>query len=120
MCDLPIICEKMSLDSDSTRSIDFEPPTLFLVKDFGWPIHSPRYIGDHTQESNPDWNHDPMDCTEARAEAMRKMEVSYALYMANLSKKTTAAKKPTSKEKDGWTRFVMPWRWTARREVAAI
>jgi hypothetical protein len=60
-----------------------------------------------------------MDCAKAKAEAMKKMEVSYALYMANLGKPTTK-KTTTMKDKDGWTRFVMPWKWTARREVAAI
>jgi hypothetical protein len=99
------------------------PPTLFLVQDFGWPKASPRHRGDHTQESNPDWEHDPMDCAKAKAEAMKKMEVSYALYMANMGKpivkKSTMT--TTMKDKDGWTRFVMPWKWTAaRRDVAVI
>jgi hypothetical protein len=118
MSDLPSICEKMSLESMS--SYDSAHSTLYLVKDFGWPTTSPRYRGDHTQESNPDWEHDPMDCTEARAEAMRKMEVSYALYMANLAKKPAGTRKMTPKEKEGWSRYVMPWRWTARREIAAM
>jgi hypothetical protein len=103
--------ESLLSDMDSS-------PTL-LVQDFGWPRASPRYRGDHTQESNPDWEHDPMDCAKAKAEAMKKMEVSYALYMANLGK--PIVKKTTMKDKDGWTRFVMPWKWTARRpEVATI
>jgi hypothetical protein len=120
MSNLSSICEKMSMES---LLLDMDsPPTLFLVLDFGWPRASPRHRGDHTQESNPDWEHDPMDCEDAKAEAMKKMEVSYALYMANLGK--PIAKKPTTptmKDKDGWTRFVMPWKWTARRpEVATI
>jgi len=114
MCDLPVICEKMSFET--IRGADLTPPMHCLVKDFGWPTTSARFKGDHSQENNPDWAHDPLDCTEMRAEAMRKMEVSYALYMANLGK-PLAEKKPEKKE---WTRFVLPWKWTARREVAVI
>jgi hypothetical protein len=117
MSGLSIICEKLSMESLVT-DVD-SPPTLFLVQDFGWPRTSPRYRGDHTQESNPDWEHDPMDCAQAKKEAMKKMEVSYALYMANMSQ-STAKKTTISKDKDGWMRYVMPWKWTVRREVAAI
>ncbi|OAL01259.1 hypothetical protein IQ06DRAFT_139156 [Phaeosphaeriaceae sp. SRC1lsM3a] len=113
MSELSTICEKISMDS--SRS-DFDgPPTLFLVQDFGWPRASPRYRGDHTPQSNPDWEHDPMTCAKARKEAMRKMEVSYALYMANMGQ--PVKKPPATKE---WTRYVMPWKWVARREVAAV
>lgn len=115
MCDLPVINEKMSLET--IRGADATPPMHCMVKDFGWPTTSPRYRGDHTQESNPDWAHDPMQCPEAKEEAMRKMEVSYALYMANMAAPTSTRK--TAEKKDGWTRY-MPWKWTARREVAAI
>ncbi|KAI4605068.1 hypothetical protein J4E80_010751 [Alternaria sp. BMP 0032] len=79
------------------------PPTELLVRDFGWPSVSPRYRGDHTQESNPDWEHDPLDCEKAKAEAFEKMERSYALYMANLEKKP-----PVQKKKNTWARF-LPW-----------
>ncbi|KAH6864753.1 hypothetical protein BKA58DRAFT_413632 [Alternaria rosae] len=79
------------------------PPTELLVRDFGWPSVSPRYHGDHTQESNPDWEHDPLDCEKAKAEAFEKMERSYALYMANLGKKL-----PVQKKKATWARF-LPW-----------
>jgi hypothetical protein len=116
MSDLSTICEKMSMDS--TRSDMDSSPSLFLVQDFGWPRASPRYRGDHTQESNPDWEHDPMACAKAKQEAMRKMEVSYALYMANMGQPITTKK--TSTSKDGWIRYVMPWKWTARREVVAL
>lgn len=108
----------MSMESFCT-DID-SPPTLFLVKDFGWPTTSARYRGDHTQESNPDWEHNPLACTKFKEEAMRKMEVSYALYMANIGRPVTTKKSTTTKDKDSWIRYVMPWRWTARREVAAI
>ena len=94
------------------------PPTDLLVRDFGWPSVSPRYHGDHTQESNPDWDHDPLECEKAKAEAFEKMERSYALYMANLGKPVKASK--TVEKKEGWTRYVMPWKWTARREVAVV
>jgi hypothetical protein len=118
MSDLSIINEKMSMDSKRT---DYDsPPTLFIVKDFGWPATSPRYRGDHTQESNPDWEHDPMACAEAKEGAMKKMEVSYALYMANMAASTTPKKTATSKDKDGWIRFVLPWKWSVRRDVVAI
>jgi hypothetical protein len=116
MSDLSTICEKMSMES--TRSDMDSPPSLFLVQDFGWPRASPRHRGDHTQESNPDWEHDPMACAKAKQEAMRKMEVSYALYMANMGQPITTKK--SSANKDGWIRYVMPWKWTARREVVAI
>jgi hypothetical protein len=118
MSELSTICEKRSMESMCT-DID-SPPTLFLVQDFGWPRTSARYRGDHTQESNPDWEHDPMACEKAKQEAMRKMEVSYALYMENLGKPISTKKAAAAKDKENWTRYVMPWRWTARREVAAI
>jgi|TARA_R110002003_G_scaffold104_41_gene8566 hypothetical protein len=118
MSDLSIINEKMSMDSMRT---DYDSlPTLFIVKDFGWPTTSPRYRGDHTQESNPDWEHDPLACAEAKEGAMKKMEVSYALYMANIAVSTTPKKTATSKDKDGWIRFVLPWKWSVRRDVVAI
>lgn len=79
------------------------PPKSLLVRDFGWPATSARYRGDHTQESNPDWAHDPLDCPKAKEEAFQKMEVSYALYMANLG-----APKPVQKKKAAWARF-LPW-----------
>jgi hypothetical protein len=116
MSELSTICEKMSMES--IRSDIDCPPTLFLVKDFGWPMTSARYRGDHTQESNPDWEHDPMACAKAKKEAMKKMEVSYALYMANLGQPISTKKSNANKE--SWVRYVMPWKWTARREVAAI
>jgi hypothetical protein len=74
-----------------------------LVRDFGWPSLSPRYHGDHTPESNPDWDHDPLECKKAKQEAFEKMERSYALYMANLGRKVPAPKKKAS-----WSRF-LPW-----------
>jgi hypothetical protein len=80
------------------------PPTDLLVRDFGWPTVSPRYHGDHTPESNPDWATDPLECEEAKAEAFEKMERSYALYMANLSGKRA----PAQKKKATWARF-LPW-----------
>lgn len=79
------------------------PPTCLLVRDFGWPASSARYRGDHTHESNPDWDHDPLESPKAKEEAFQKMEVSYALYMANLG---TPVKVP--KKKISWTRF-LPW-----------
>lgn len=115
MSDLPIIHEKMSMDT--IRGVDLTPPVYCLVKDFGWPSTSPRYRGDHTQESNPDWDYNPLECIEAREEAMRKMEASYKIYMANMGQ--PVSDKKSSDKKDSWTRFVMPWRWTLRREVTA-
>lgn len=79
------------------------PPASLLVRDFGWPTTSARYRGDHTQESNPDWDHDPLECPKAKQIAFQKMETSYALYMANLG---TPVKAP--KKKATWTRF-LPW-----------
>jgi len=96
------------------------PPTLYLVKDFGWPTTSPRYRGDHTQLSNPDWEHDPMSCAKMKEEAMKKMEVSYALYMANMNNTTPAKKANATKDKDTWARIMRPWKWTVRREVSAM
>ncbi|KAH8724494.1 hypothetical protein GQ44DRAFT_281055 [Phaeosphaeriaceae sp. PMI808] len=118
MSDLSIIRENSSTYSFQTDSDLL--PTLFLVQDFGWPKTSPRYRGDHTHESNPDWEHDPMGCAKAKEGAMKKMEVSYALYLANMSHPPTTKKSRATKDKDGWTKFVMPWKWTARREVAAL
>ncbi|KAI8939091.1 hypothetical protein NX059_004929 [Plenodomus lindquistii] len=104
----------MSLSSSSSvshmSSIDGRvdllllPPKSLRVRDFGWPADSARYRGDHTQESNPDWAHDPMECPKAKEEAMQKMEVSYALYMANLE----GSKTPAQKKKAAWARF-LPW-----------
>jgi hypothetical protein len=91
---LSVIDEKMGMSL---------PPTDLLVRDFGWPSVSPRYHGDHTQESNPDWDHDPLECEKAKAEAFEKMERSYALYMANLGKRP-----PVQKKKAVWARF-LPW-----------
>jgi hypothetical protein len=119
MSELSTICEKMSMESFRSADTD-SPSTLFLVQDFGWPRASPRYRGDHRQESNPDWDHDPMACAKAKEEAMRKMEVSYALYMANMGQPISTKKSSATKDRDGWIRYVMPWKWTARREVAAI
>lgn len=79
------------------------PPKYLLVRDFGWPTSSARYRGDHTQKSNPDWEHDPLDCPKAKEEAFQKMEVSYALYMANLG-----GPKAVPKKKAAWARF-LPW-----------
>lgn len=76
-------------------------PKCLLVRDFGWPTTSARYRGDHTPENNPDWDHDPLDCPKAKQEAFQKMEVSYALYMANLGT-------PVQKKKAPWARF-LPW-----------
>lgn len=73
-----------------------------LVRDFGWPSVSPRYHGDHTPESNPDWDHNPLDCEKAKQEAFEKMERSYAMYLANMEKKVP------SKKKASWSRF-LPW-----------
>lgn len=73
-----------------------------LVRDFGWPSVSPRYHGDHTPESNPDWDHNPLECEKARQEAFERMEKSYALYMANMGRKVPAPKKVS------WSRF-LPW-----------
>ncbi|EDU41232.1 hypothetical protein PtrSN002B_009283 [Pyrenophora tritici-repentis] len=88
---------------DENHEMTF-PPAELLVRDFGWPAVSPRYRGDHTPESNPDWDHDPLECEEAKAEAFEKMEKSYALYMANLGKRV-----PTQKKKAApWARF-LPW-----------
>ncbi|EMD66589.1 hypothetical protein COCSADRAFT_35097 [Bipolaris sorokiniana ND90Pr] len=84
-------------DMGSSRNDDM------LVRDFGWPSVSPRYHGDHTPESNPDWDHNPLECEKAKQEAFEKMERSYALYMANLGKKVPGQKKKTS-----WSRF-LPW-----------
>jgi hypothetical protein len=78
------------------------PPIDLLVKDFGWPSASPRHLGDHTPESNPDWDTDPLECEKAKAEAFEKMERSYALYMANLTGKRAP------KKKAAWARF-LPW-----------
>jgi hypothetical protein len=78
------------------------PPTSLLVRDFGWPTTSARYRGDHTNASNPDWAHDPLDCPKAKEEAFQKMETSYALYMANLSRPRAP------KKKAAWARF-LPW-----------
>ncbi|KAL5120945.1 hypothetical protein ACEQ8H_001133 [Pleosporales sp. CAS-2024a] len=118
MSQLSTICEKMSMESIRT---DMDAlPTLFVVKDFGWPESSARYRGDHTPRSNPDWEHDPMACAKARAEAMRKMEVSYALYRANSGKPIARKKANANKDKDSWTRYVMPWKWAMRREVGAM
>lgn len=80
------------------------PPTSLRVRDFGWPETSARYRGDHTQESNPDWAHDPMDSPKAKEEAFQKMEVSYALYMANIG----GPKAGPQKKKAVWARF-LPW-----------
>lgn len=104
---------------ETIRGLDLTPNMYSMVKDFGWPMTSPRYVGDHTEESNPDWDHNPLKCPEVRAEAMRKMEVSYAAYMANLGRPVKASKAAADK-KEGWTRYVMPWKWTARREVAVV
>jgi hypothetical protein len=121
MSDLSIISERLSMESDSVYSTDSDsPPTLFLVQDFGWPRASPRHRGDHTQQSNPDWEHDPMACAKAKKKAMKKMEVSYALYMANMGQPINGKKGSANKDKDGWIRYVMPWKWTARRESAAF
>lgn len=117
MSELSSIYEKSSMGS--LRSDYNAPPTLHLVKDFGWPTTSPRYRGDHTQLSNPDWEHDPMSCAKMKEEAMRKMEVSYALYMANMTN-APRQKATATKDKDGWARFIKPWKWTVRREVAAL
>ena len=78
-------------------------PDDLRVRDFGWPSVSPRYYGDHTPESNPDWDTDPLECEKAKAEAFEKMERSYALYMANL----TGKRAPVQKKK-AWARF-LPW-----------
>jgi hypothetical protein len=118
MSELSSICEKMSMES--LQSDCDALPTLYRVKDFGWPNTSPRYRGDHTQDSNPDWEHDPMSCAKMKEEAMRKMEVSYALYMANLNKPIPGKKATIAKDRDGWIRFVKPWKWSARREAVAI
>lgn len=104
----------MSLSSTSSASsassmssinekidMDLLPPKTLLVRDFGWPESSARYHGDHTQESNPGWEHDPLDCPKAKEGAFHKMEVSYALYMANLGP-------PKQKKRATWTRF-LPW-----------
>lgn len=56
-----------------------------------------------------------MTCAKARKEAMRKMEASYAIYMANMGQ---PVKKPAATKE--WTRYVMPWKWVVRREVAAL
>ncbi|KAF2853670.1 hypothetical protein T440DRAFT_285710 [Plenodomus tracheiphilus IPT5] len=103
----------MSLSSSSSvsniSSVDEKidmlllPPTSLRVRDFGWPETSARYRGDHTQESNPDWAHDPLDCPKAKEEAFQKMEVSYALYMANITPRA-----PAQKKKAAWARF-LPW-----------
>lgn len=74
-----------------------------LVRDFGWPSLSPRYHGDHSPESNPDWDHNPLDCEKAKQEAFERMERSYALYMANMGKTV-----PVPKKKASWSRF-LPW-----------
>ncbi|CAN9466623.1 unnamed protein product [Alternaria alternata] len=76
---LSVIDEKMEMSL---------PPTDLLVRDF---------------ESNPDWDHDPLECEKAKAEAFEKMERSYALYMANLGKRP-----PVQKKKAVWARF-LPW-----------
>jgi hypothetical protein len=120
MSNLSIISEDMSMDSSIYSCDSDSPPTLFLVQDFGWPRASPRHRGDHTQQSNPDWEHDPMACAKAKKEAMKKMEVSYALYMANMGQPVAGKKASSNKDKDGWIRYVMPWKWTARREAAAF
>ena len=44
-----------------------------LVRDFGWPSVSPRYHGDHTPESNPDWDHNPLECEKAKQEAFERI-----------------------------------------------
>jgi hypothetical protein len=120
MSSLSIISEDMSMGSSIYSCDSDSPPTLFLVQDFGWPRASPRHRGDHTQQSNPDWEHDPMACAKAKKEAMKKMEVSYALYMANMGQPVAGKKASSNKDKDGWIRYVMPWKWTARREAAAF
>lgn len=73
-----------------------------LVRDFGWPSVSPRYHGDHSPESNPDWDHDPLEDEEAKQKAFQKMERSYAMYLANMDVKRPLRKKRT------WARF-LPW-----------
>ncbi|KAF1836333.1 hypothetical protein BDW02DRAFT_240419 [Decorospora gaudefroyi] len=94
---LSVIDEKLAMSP---------PRTDLLVRDFGWPAISPRYRGDHTPESNPDWAHDPLECAEAKQEAFEKMERSYALYMANLTGKRAPAVQ--QKKKAAWARF-LPW-----------
>lgn len=93
----------MSSVGEKTDMLLLSPQSL-RVRDFGWPETSARYRGDHTQESNPDWAHDPMDCPKAKQEAFQKMEVSYALYMANME----APKGRAQKKKAAWARF-LPW-----------
>ncbi|KAF1945776.1 hypothetical protein EJ02DRAFT_419156 [Clathrospora elynae] len=89
------------IDENSEMSLSVAD---LMVRDFGWPAISPRYRGDHTPESNPDFDHDPLECADAKAEAFQKMERSYALYMANLEGK----KAPGQKKKAAWARF-LPW-----------
>ncbi|KAH7349111.1 hypothetical protein BKA66DRAFT_294423 [Pyrenochaeta sp. MPI-SDFR-AT-0127] len=89
---------------DEKASMVLAPPTDLMVRDFGWPTSSARYRGDHTPDSNPDWEHDPLDSAEAKEEAFKKMEKSYAIYMENLEGKRA----PVPKKKAAWARF-LPW-----------
>lgn len=81
------------------------PPTDLLIRDFGWPSASPRYRGDHTPDSNPDWNEDPLDCEGAKEAAFEKMEKSYKIYMGNLEGSRAGAKK---EKRTIWARL-LPW-----------
>ncbi|CAO2654170.1 Nn.00g109030.m01.CDS01 [Neocucurbitaria sp. VM-36] len=97
---------RTSLSStDEKISMMLLPPTDLLVRDFGWPSTSARYRGDHTPDSNPDWEHDPLDSAEAKEEAFKKMEKSYAIYMGNLE---GARAVPKKEKKPVWARF-LPW-----------
>ncbi|KAJ4375039.1 hypothetical protein N0V83_002118 [Neocucurbitaria cava] len=89
--------------TDEKISMLLLPATDLLVRDFGWPSSSARYRGDHTPDSNPDWEHDPLDSAEAKEEAYKKMEKSYAIYMGNLE---GARAVPKKEKKPVWARFL--------------
>lgn len=77
-----------------------------LVRDFAYVITSPRYHGDHSPESNPDHDDDPLGTPEAKEAAMRRMEKSYAAYMG-------LRKAPKLQMQEKWSRY-LPWKKSER------
>lgn len=52
------------------------------IKDFAWPLLSPRYFGDHSPSSNPDHATHPHDDPQEKEAAMQRALVVYGAWLA--------------------------------------